>query len=183
MSNEMCVVSSGINSCTHSGHSSSMRFAGSAMISLQPRTSSSCAFFRRYASIWMSRSHFCPSNSYTFSITNVGLVTVSPMPSVAATPCTNVVFPAPSSPESATMVARERGDSACTYFCANDFNCSPESVRSCIPPVYNTRTMTQFNEKKQEERLRELRAKEEEQLAAMLAGKYGVEYVDLTNKS
>ena len=43
--------------------------------------------------------------------------------------------------------------------------------------------MTQFNEKKQEERLRELRAKEEEQLAAMLAGKYGVEYVDLTNKS
>ena len=43
--------------------------------------------------------------------------------------------------------------------------------------------MTQFNEKKQEERLRELRAKEEEQLAAMLAGKYGVEYADLTNKS
>ena len=43
--------------------------------------------------------------------------------------------------------------------------------------------MTQFNEKKQEERVRELRAKEEEQLASMLAGKYGIEYVDLTNKS
>jgi len=43
--------------------------------------------------------------------------------------------------------------------------------------------MTQFNEKKQEERLHELRAKEEEELAAMLAGKYGIEYVDLTNKS
>src|SRR3989344_600503 len=176
-------ASRGMSSGTLSGHSSSMRFAESAVISFQPRTSSSCALFRRYASICMSRSHFCPSNSYTFSITNVGLATVSRMPSVAATPCTNVVFPAPSSPESATMVARERGDSACTYFCANDFNCSPESVRSCIPPVYNTRTMTQFNEKKQEERLRELRAKEEEQLAAMLAGKYGVEYVDLTNKS
>jgi len=42
---------------------------------------------------------------------------------------------------------------------------------------------TQFNEKKQDERLHELRAREEEQLAEMLAGKYGVEYVDLTNKS
>jgi len=43
--------------------------------------------------------------------------------------------------------------------------------------------MTQFNEKKQEERLHELRAHEEEQLAEMLAPKYGVEYVDLTSKS
>jgi type IV pilus assembly protein PilB len=42
---------------------------------------------------------------------------------------------------------------------------------------------TQFNEKKQDERLHELRAREEEQLAEMLAGKYGVEYVDLTSKS
>jgi type II secretory ATPase GspE/PulE/Tfp pilus assembly ATPase PilB-like protein len=42
---------------------------------------------------------------------------------------------------------------------------------------------TQFNEKKSEERLEELRAREEEQLAEMLAGKYGVEYVDLTSKS
>jgi type II secretory ATPase GspE/PulE/Tfp pilus assembly ATPase PilB-like protein len=42
---------------------------------------------------------------------------------------------------------------------------------------------TQFNEKKQVERLHELREKEEEQLAEMLAPKYGVEYVDLTNKS
>jgi len=42
---------------------------------------------------------------------------------------------------------------------------------------------TQFNEKKQEERLAELRGREEEQLAEMLAGKYGIEYVDLTNKS
>ena len=40
-----------------------------------------------------------------------------------------------------------------------------------------------FNEKKQEERLRELRAREEEQLAEILAHKYGVEYVDLTSKS
>jgi type II secretory ATPase GspE/PulE/Tfp pilus assembly ATPase PilB-like protein len=41
----------------------------------------------------------------------------------------------------------------------------------------------QFDEKKQEERLHDLRAKEEEDLAQMLAGKYGIEYVDLTNKS
>jgi type IV pilus assembly protein PilB len=43
--------------------------------------------------------------------------------------------------------------------------------------------VTEFNEKKQEERLDELRRREEEQLAEMLAGKYGIEYVDLTNKS
>ena len=43
--------------------------------------------------------------------------------------------------------------------------------------------MTQFNEKKQEERLEELRKREEEQLAEMLSQKYGVEYVDLTKKS
>ena len=42
---------------------------------------------------------------------------------------------------------------------------------------------TQFNEKKQEERLEELRGREEEQLAEMLAGKYGIDYVDLSNKS
>ena len=42
---------------------------------------------------------------------------------------------------------------------------------------------TQFNEKKQEERLDELHRREEEQLAQMLAGKYGVTYVDLTSKS
>jgi len=42
---------------------------------------------------------------------------------------------------------------------------------------------TQFNDKKQDERLEELRAREEEQLAEMLAQKYGVEYVDLTKKS
>jgi len=41
----------------------------------------------------------------------------------------------------------------------------------------------QFNDKKQEERLDELRRREEEQLAEMLAGRYGVEYVDLTSKS
>ena len=42
---------------------------------------------------------------------------------------------------------------------------------------------TTFNEKKQDERLHELRAREEEQLAEMLSGKYGVEYADLTSKS
>ncbi len=42
---------------------------------------------------------------------------------------------------------------------------------------------TQFNDKKQDERLHELHVKEEEQLAEMLAQKYGVEYVDLTSKS
>ena len=42
---------------------------------------------------------------------------------------------------------------------------------------------TQFNDRKQEERLDELRRREEEQLAEMLAGKYGVEYSDLTSKS
>src|SRR3989344_4656517 len=40
-----------------------------------------------------------------------------------------------------------------------------------------------FDEKKQDERFHELRAREEEELAQMLAGKYQVEYVDLTNKS
>lgn len=43
--------------------------------------------------------------------------------------------------------------------------------------------MTVFNETKQDERLAELHAKEEEQLAEMLAAKYGVEYTDLTRKS
>src|SRR3989344_4681559 len=43
--------------------------------------------------------------------------------------------------------------------------------------------MTQFNEKKQDERLHELRAREEEKLAEMLSAKYGVEYTDLTSKS
>src|SRR4051812_24961206 len=43
--------------------------------------------------------------------------------------------------------------------------------------------MTTFNEKKQDERLHELRIREEEQLAEMLAHKYGVDYVDLTSKS
>ena len=48
---------------------------------------------------------------------------------------------------------------------------------------YNNAMTTQFNEKKSEERLHELRGREEEALAEMLAGKYGVEYVDLTSKS
>ena len=44
--------------------------------------------------------------------------------------------------------------------------------------------MTQFpTEKKQEERLEELRRREEEQLAEVLSQKYGVEYADLTSKS
>lgn len=43
--------------------------------------------------------------------------------------------------------------------------------------------MTQFNETKQEERLNELRAREEEQLAEMLSTKYGIDYADLTSKS
>ncbi|HVM73398.1 MAG TPA: type II/IV secretion system protein [Candidatus Paceibacterota bacterium] len=42
---------------------------------------------------------------------------------------------------------------------------------------------TPFNEKKAEERLQELRSREEEQLAQMLSNKYGIEYVDLTDKS
>ncbi|MBI4080111.1 type II/IV secretion system protein [Candidatus Kaiserbacteria bacterium] len=42
---------------------------------------------------------------------------------------------------------------------------------------------TQFNDKKQAERLEELHRKEEEQLAEMLSHKYGVDYVDLTKKS
>ncbi len=48
---------------------------------------------------------------------------------------------------------------------------------------YNREVATQFNEKKQQERLSELRGREEEQLAEMLSGKYGVEYADLTSKS
>ena len=48
---------------------------------------------------------------------------------------------------------------------------------------YNDGMTTQFDEKKQQERLVELRAREEEKLAQILAKKYGVEYVDLTSKS
>ena len=44
--------------------------------------------------------------------------------------------------------------------------------------------MAQFaDEKKRTERLDELHAREEEQLAEMLSKKYGVDYVDLTKKS
>ena len=43
--------------------------------------------------------------------------------------------------------------------------------------------MAVFNEKKQDERLKELRLREEEQLAEMLSTKYGIEYVDLTSKA
>jgi len=44
--------------------------------------------------------------------------------------------------------------------------------------------MAQFStDKKQSERLSELRAREEEQLAEVLSQKYGVEYADLTSKS
>ncbi len=49
--------------------------------------------------------------------------------------------------------------------------------------VYNARMPPQFDEKKQEERLHELHIREEEDLAKMLAGKYGVEYIDLTKQS
>src|SRR5882672_7410758 len=42
---------------------------------------------------------------------------------------------------------------------------------------------TQFNEKKQEERLAELHRREEEELAEVLAKRYGVDYADLTSKS
>ena len=41
-------------------------------------------------------------------------------------------------------------------------------------------SMVQFDEKKQTERLHDLRAREEEQLAEMLSQKYNVDYVDLT---
>lgn len=43
--------------------------------------------------------------------------------------------------------------------------------------------MTTFDEKKQEERLHDLRLREEEELAEVLSKKYGVYYVDLTSKS
>lgn len=39
-----------------------------------------------------------------------------------------------------------------------------------------------FNEHKQDERIHELRSREEEQLAQMLSAKYNVEYVDLSNQ-
>jgi hypothetical protein len=43
--------------------------------------------------------------------------------------------------------------------------------------------VTQFDEHKQDERLGELRHREEEELAQMLSAKYGVGYADLTSKS
>src|SRR5438128_382619 len=42
---------------------------------------------------------------------------------------------------------------------------------------------TQFNDKKQEERLAELHRREEEELAEVLAKRYNVDYSDLTSKS
>ena len=45
------------------------------------------------------------------------------------------------------------------------------------------RVTTQFNDKKQEERLAELHRREEEQLAEVLSKRYGVDYADLTSKS
>ncbi len=42
---------------------------------------------------------------------------------------------------------------------------------------------TQFHDQKSDERVEQLRKREEEELAKMLAGKYGVEYTDLTSKS
>jgi len=42
---------------------------------------------------------------------------------------------------------------------------------------------TQFHDQKSTERIEQLRKREEEELAKMLAGKYGVEYTDLTSKS
>ncbi|MBI4068184.1 type II/IV secretion system protein [Candidatus Kaiserbacteria bacterium] len=42
---------------------------------------------------------------------------------------------------------------------------------------------TQFHDQKSDERIEQLRRREEEELAKMLAGKYGVEYTDLTSKS
>ena len=43
--------------------------------------------------------------------------------------------------------------------------------------------MPQFDETKQDERLHELRAREEEKLAEMLAPKYSIQYIDLTTKA
>jgi len=38
-----------------------------------------------------------------------------------------------------------------------------------------------FDDEKQNQRLEELHAKEEEDLAQMLSGKYGIQYADLSN--
>ena len=56
-------------------------------------------------------------------------------------------------------------------------------ARRFAPQCATMTGMTKFNDKKQNERLHELRVREEEQLTEMLAGKYGVDYVDLTSKS
>ena len=53
-------------------------------------------------------------------------------------------------------------------------------MRATIGTIH---TMVQFDEKRQQERLAELYAQEEEQLARALSQKYGVEYVDLTRIS
>src|SRR5580704_8510294 len=103
-------------------------------------------------------------------MTNVGLVTVSSTPSALAIPCAKVVLPAPRSPERVTMVARSgcgasrfatRAASSCIWAALLTFifrHGTPRTMR------YNGAMATQFNEKKQEERLGELRAREEEQL-------------------
>ncbi|MES2203142.1 MAG: hypothetical protein V4474_02370, partial [Patescibacteria group bacterium] len=47
-------------------------------------------------------------------------------------------------------------------------------------PVFNDKNVAVFNDQDDEKRIDFLRKREEEELAQMLAPKYGVEYVDLS---
>src|SRR3990167_1151870 len=98
------------------------------------------------------------------------------MPNAFPSACTKVVLPAPSSPDRSDLVA--------VFFTGSFANTSlvscdkPESNTLCI--AYNIAYMVVFADDEQQKRLDFLRKREEEELAQVLSGKYGVQYVDLS---
>src|SRR3989344_504256 len=112
--------------------------------------------------------------------TSVGFWIVSATPSRAASAWTNVVFPAPKSPRSATTIAQSFLSAIQiteSTFPAN----SGRSLSSTFGITgYNIAYMVVFADEEQQKRLDFLRKREEEELAQVLSGKYGVQYVDLS---
>src|SRR3990167_747241 len=101
---------------------------------------------------------------------------VSVTPSSLPSACTKVVLPAPRSPERATTVAVFL---VFSFFNTSAASCGKAESRTfCI--AYNIAYMVVFADDEQQKRLDFLRKREEEELAQVLSGKYGVEYIDLS---
>ncbi len=177
-----------MSSATRSGHSMQIRFLGSEIMLSQPSFNSSSGDSRRYASIWIILSSFETrvsklDKSYIFIITKVGLCMVSFTPTLSAKYFIKVVLPAPRSPYSPTTVAprwatpREEAKSRAILAVS-----SRVLERNSIPGFYVIiPPMTiQFDEDKQNQKLEDLQAQEEEGLAEAMAKKYGVPYIDLS---